>query len=641
MATNKNKLTAILMAFFQVVRLLLEILFISTDPRPETFSGNHESRKHSRSSDGDEKKEEEHFSNSSDNQAALEASFKYFEIDNPKEATREAVKKKFRRLSLVHHPDRNNQSEESVKEMQKINRFYELLEQEFDRKEGKGGLFNENIPEEPNADTTEADPDEPGISDEERKRRRKVQKKQRQRAQQREKKEQERREEEFERRREEMEEEMHRRREEMEEVMHREWEEARRKMEEFQKKQKETKQQNKSKFYNSSLNTKKGRMKAHQTWKSKIEALEKEEEGTNNGSSQMGARSKPPNSIMECSTDDIAIALRLGATDVAIELVQESMAECMQQSLRDRARKGEMIGTFPYLAEEDTLKFNYEVYVNVLQSRLDADGNHALHYAVYYEDNEFLTYLTHQAHRLGYFGEYVTSTSKHGSKVLDFCVGSSNPGFDNRVKAFYEEGCKMMQEKEEAEARSSSVILSSRYYFQQLRQHANLDPAFFSVFGILLGKYIFCGRWYETILAILFSRFMEIAKDASKHEQYYVLIFSHCYWFIFKSTVYFTWKLFPWWLILGVTLVAGYFFSLSEVIFFVPAMAHHGSSIIVKHALNLFGYFVPTPKSPRLALMKDVIVMCSCILLLRYAWSLLPKWNCVESWKEEANSEEL
>jgi len=198
MATNKNKLTSILMAFFLVFRLLLETLFISADPRPETFSGNSESSesssKESRSSDGDEKKEEEHFNNNSDNDAALEASFKYFEIDNPEETTREAVKKKFRRLSRVHHPDRNNQSEESVKEMQKINRFYELLEQEFDRREVKSGLYNnESVPEEPTEETTDqdpcdpGDPDEPGISEKERKRRRKVHKRRRQKARQREK----------------------------------------------------------------------------------------------------------------------------------------------------------------------------------------------------------------------------------------------------------------------------------------------------------------------------------------------------------------------------------------------------------------------------------------------------------------------
>ncbi|CAJ1945224.1 unnamed protein product [Cylindrotheca closterium] len=167
--------------------------------------------------------EEEHFSNSSDDKLSLEDAFKYFEIDDPKEATREAVKKKFRRLSLVHHPDRNNQSQESVKEMQKINNLYEIMEQEFDRREGNDRLYNENIPEEPAENTTKpdpCDPDELGISKTEQKRRRKVHKRRRQKARYKERTEQERQQAEYKRRR-----------EEMEEEMHREWEEARRKME--------------------------------------------------------------------------------------------------------------------------------------------------------------------------------------------------------------------------------------------------------------------------------------------------------------------------------------------------------------------------------------------------------------------------
>jgi hypothetical protein len=261
---------------------------------------------------------------------------------------------------------------------------------------------------------------------------------------------------------------------------------------------------------------------------------------------------------MEFSTNDIAIALRLGATDVAIELVQASLESWMQQSLNDRIRKGEMVGKYPYLAEEDILKFNHEAYVNVLLARLDADGNHALHYAVYYEDNEMLTFLNHQARRLEYFGEYMTSTSKRRSSVMDFLVGSSNSSFNSRVKAFYEEGHKTMKQKEEAEARANSIVLSSQYYFQQLREHASLAPAYFSAYGMLLGKYIFCARWYETIVIILFTRFMLHAEETSKHDQYYVLYLSHCYWCVLKSIVYFTWKLFPWWLVHS----CGWIFSL-------------------------------------------------------------------------------
>ena len=87
-------------------------------------------------------------------------------------------------------------------------------------------------------------------------------------------------------------------------------------------------------------------------------------------------------------------------------------------------------------------------------------------------------------------------------------------------------------------------------------------------------------------------------------------------------------------------LVAGYFLS-HTVILFVPSMAYHGCFVIINRVLKLFSYFVPPPTNQRLHVMVDAIVMSSCILLLRYAWSFLPTRNLAGSLVEEANSNEL
>jgi hypothetical protein len=262
---------------------------------------------------------------------------------------------------------------------------------------------------------------------------------------------------------------------------------------------------------------------------------------------------------MEFSTNDIAIALRFGATDVAIELVQDSMQESMQQSFVDRIRKGEMVGTYPHLAEEEILMPDHKAYVNVFLAWLDADANHALHYAVYYEDNEMVSYLTHQTRRLGYFAEYITSTSKRGSNIMDFLVGYSNSGFNSRVEAFYEEGRKTMQQKEEAEVRANSTTLSLLYCFQQLRQHTNLGPAFFSAYGILLGKYIFAADGTRQC----WSFFVPDAWNTKSEFRTMgcMVSWSHPIAGAFVPRiciVSLTWKLFPWWLVHS----CGWIFSL-------------------------------------------------------------------------------
>jgi curved DNA-binding protein CbpA len=58
------------------------------------------------------------------------------EAENDPAAVREQVKKSWRKLSLIHHPDRNYNSEESNKMTQRLNHHYDLVCQKLDRLEG-------------------------------------------------------------------------------------------------------------------------------------------------------------------------------------------------------------------------------------------------------------------------------------------------------------------------------------------------------------------------------------------------------------------------------------------------------------------------------------------------------------------------
>jgi DnaJ-class molecular chaperone len=52
----------------------------------------------------------------------------YYEIlELDKNATQEDIKKSYRKLSLLHHPDKNNNSQESINKIQDINEAYEIL----------------------------------------------------------------------------------------------------------------------------------------------------------------------------------------------------------------------------------------------------------------------------------------------------------------------------------------------------------------------------------------------------------------------------------------------------------------------------------------------------------------------------------
>ena len=53
----------------------------------------------------------------------------YFEIKEDLNPT--LVKKKYKKLCLIHHPDRNGNNEESIQEMQTINHYFDILQEEL------------------------------------------------------------------------------------------------------------------------------------------------------------------------------------------------------------------------------------------------------------------------------------------------------------------------------------------------------------------------------------------------------------------------------------------------------------------------------------------------------------------------------
>lgn len=65
----------------------------------------------------------------------MESDSYYKILDVSENATKEEIKKAYRKLSLQNHPDRNNNSEESKRKFQKINQAYETLADDQKRNE--------------------------------------------------------------------------------------------------------------------------------------------------------------------------------------------------------------------------------------------------------------------------------------------------------------------------------------------------------------------------------------------------------------------------------------------------------------------------------------------------------------------------
>ena len=59
----------------------------------------------------------------------------YAILEVNKNATPDEIKKSYRRLSMLHHPDKNGNSPESIKKFQEISHAYEILSDDNQRKQ--------------------------------------------------------------------------------------------------------------------------------------------------------------------------------------------------------------------------------------------------------------------------------------------------------------------------------------------------------------------------------------------------------------------------------------------------------------------------------------------------------------------------
>ena len=189
--------------------------------------------------------------------AAIHAALDFFELSSDT-LSRDSLKKKFRRLSLLHHPDRNGNTEESKQVMQKVNSFYTILNQELDCREG---IHHESDQEEESHETPDYQEDQaakstPSPKQERRKNTRGKKSKSAKKRHQRRRAQQE-------------------RAQQMDEEMRKEQEEVNRQHREVKRERQQKAKQAYTTMRSHGLDTKAGRDRAYREWKEAVENMQK------------------------------------------------------------------------------------------------------------------------------------------------------------------------------------------------------------------------------------------------------------------------------------------------------------------------------------------------------------------------------
>lgn len=128
-----SRMESFLLKLLHFLAWFLDRFFISDRSKDDDYKSSRSEREFRGSAHGDKGND-----NTQQGKESLQEALKLFEIDSleDKEITRETIRKKYLRMSLTYHPDRNNGSPESKEKIQQVNLNYETINRELDRRDG-------------------------------------------------------------------------------------------------------------------------------------------------------------------------------------------------------------------------------------------------------------------------------------------------------------------------------------------------------------------------------------------------------------------------------------------------------------------------------------------------------------------------
>jgi curved DNA-binding protein CbpA len=511
-------------------------------------------------------------------EASLRAALDFFELDSTT-LDRESLKKKFRRYSLLHHPDRNGNTEESKQEMQKVNNFYNILNDELDAREG---IHHDDYTKNDDDDDDEnKEPTKQQETQQKNKQSKQARKRQRRRRRQNETN--------------------------VETEMRQEQAQVRNQRAQVKREEQKMARQVFETKIRHGLDTKQGRTRAFQEWKQalynvKQENSKRSDDGTadtaasntrtaasnmkrkeassstlddiddddddnndtttstetNNSkpsesipsstteSSVSVEGDNPVNLVMECCLQEIVIALRMGLTEAVIAMIQSDLEECITSVLSKAFLNG----------QERVQESNVAGHIATYFSKpLDEDGNTLLHYAVYYENAEIMSVIYHFAGTFAIISQVFLHPNDYGMMAVDYSMCSRDPAIAERMK-FYTNAAR----HDEEDKKLLPLLKKSARRFWNILCNLQLGslvrPMSFAL-SYWIGSRLFgCSRTVSLLLALLppFSMMEPEEKMKRDHKRAYAptLFAVHWTWSSYRYILCFL----PWMTLLMIALMA-------------------------------------------------------------------------------------
>ena len=489
---------------------------------------------------------------SSSSASSLEAAYELFDIERTGATlVEEDIRRKWKELSRMHHPDRNNNSIQSKKMMQRINNCYEQIMEELDRQRKAGRKSSSSSDDdgsvsEPASPASrknratqrshgEEDTSQPSSSP--KKKREKLKQRKKWKREQRRKRQDEELEREMEimrKQRLQVEQEILKTKNRIQHVIQREgldsprgreianenWERAIHEFEQQRKTQMENEEQRRKKNEeNRSYKSPEHDVPYHDTY-STYHREENEE------------HQKPINLVMECCLDEIIVALRMGFINVAIDIFQERLEEIMNEAIIDAMRNNdyEFHNKNPYHHQstdewmDDAIDSTYisQAAKAYLLRPLDDDNNTLLHYVVYYESDTMIDVINHLCHQHGVMTDVFLCENNHNLLPYDISIGNCVKDLtiprrmerltDIAFREYHDRQRNHQRRKEERNMKNVTKNTNRRKRgVNHCKEVSNFDWLLASslcisalVFGYLIETYIFQSNLIISLLTLVF-----------------------------------------------------------------------------------------------------------------------------------------
>jgi hypothetical protein len=180
----------------------------------------------------------------------------------------------------------------------------------------------------------------------------------------------------------------------------------------------------------------------------------------------------------------------------------------------------------------------YRRILDVLINPIDEERSTLLHYAVYLEDHEMISYLAQVAKRYHCFAKFVTYTNTRGMNASQYTAGCTGDYVPALMTTLAKEAKSILEE------RCQRTIKNQQRRAGNIFAHPYADPLFCVFLCLIVGRYVTCSGLIASSVIIGLSRLIHLIEFDQATIMLKAYFFTlHIGWYLLREIFFRGWNL--------------------------------------------------------------------------------------------------